>query len=130
LSEEKSFTVKSFYDYLAIKKLMGINCIDCGNLMVPPRMVCSECSSNNIEWYEFKGNGTLQTFSVVNVGPSSLKDKVPYGVGVIKLDEGPMITGRLIGFNPKEPEKIQVGMKVKADFVPELGQTILAFKLS
>ena len=128
MDEEKSFTVKSFFDFLGNGKLMGVKCLDCGQLMAPPRMICKECKSRRLDWLEFKGEGKLETFTVVHVGPTSLKDKVPYSIGVVKLNEGPMITGRLTGVNPKEPENIKVGMTVRADFIQESGQTILAFR--
>ena len=125
---EKSFTVKSFYDFLEKKKLMGVKCLDCGHLMAPPRMICTKCSGKRLDWFEFRGDGKLETFTVISVAPTFLKDKAPYVLGIVKLEDGPTITGRIINVNPNKPESIKIGMKVRADFVQELGQTILAFK--
>lgn len=107
---------------------MGVKCLNCDNLMVPPRVICKECKGKKLEWFEFKSEGKLETFSIIHVGPTAHKDKVPYCIGVVRFMEGPMLTGRLIGVEPDKPENIRVGMKVIAEFIHESGQTILAFK--
>ena len=128
MGERESFTIKSFYNFLGDRKLMGVKCLDCSNLMVPPRMICTECKGRRLEWFEFKGDGKLETFTVIHVAPTIFKDKAPYVLGIVRLEEGPMITGRVTNVDPKEPENIKVGMKVRVDFVQELGQTYLAFR--
>jgi uncharacterized OB-fold protein len=46
-------------------------------------------------------------------------------VGIIELEQGPMITGLIIG----EVEKIKIGDKVEAVYIDEAGERVLAFKV-
>ncbi|KKL06886.1 hypothetical protein LCGC14_2591540, partial [marine sediment metagenome] len=43
--------------------------------------------------------------------------KKPYCFSVIKLDEGPMISGQLIGVDESKPESISIGTPVKVSFI-------------
>lgn len=126
--DEEPFTTSSFQNFLEKKRLMGVKCSDCNNLMLPPRIICTKCNNRKLEWHEFKGVGALETYSILHVAPTSLKDNVPYVVGIIKLREGPMITGRIIDVDATRSENIEIGMNVKIDFLKESGKTILAFK--
>jgi hypothetical protein len=126
--EDKPFTVKSYYDFLKEKKLMGNSCGDCKALMVPPRLVCIQCRGKRLDWVQFSGKGSLETFTVIHVPPTFLKEKAPYAVGIVKLEEGPMVTARLLGVDAQNPEKIKLGMSMVADYIEENGRTILAFK--
>jgi len=38
-------------------------------------------------------------------------------VGVVQLDEGPRMSGRIQGLNAREPEKITVGTPVAVEFL-------------
>jgi len=125
---EKPFTVKSFYDHLSKKKLMGTKCKGCKAYVAPPRPLCPKCGSKNIEWARLSGKGKLEAFTVIYVPPTALVGKIPYAVGIVKLEEGPRITGRLLGIDAEKPEKFNVGMKVEAAFVEEASKVILAFK--
>jgi uncharacterized OB-fold protein len=125
---KNSFSVNAFFDYLKEKKLMGVKCLNCNNLMIPPRLICTECKKTNLEWFEFEGAGFLETFTILHVAPTPLKEKAPYILGIIKLNEGPLITGRIIDIASDKPENIRIGMSVKADFILESNATILAFK--
>lgn len=126
--DEEPFTISSFQNFLEKKRLMGVKCSDCNNLMLPPRIICTKCNSRKLEWHEFKGDGTLETYSILHVAPTFLKDNVPYIVGIIKLREGPMITGRITDVDATKSENIEIGMHVKIEFPKESGKTILAFK--
>ena len=126
--DEESFTISSFQNFLEKKRLMGVKCSDCNKLMLPPRMICTKCNSRELEWHEFKGDGTLETYSILHVAPTFLKDNVPYVVGIIKLREGPMITGRITDVDATKSENIEIGMNVEIEFLKESGKTILAFK--
>lgn len=128
MNDKNSFSVSAFFDYLREKRLMGVKCLNCQNLMIPPRLICTSCKKTNLEWSEFEGVGTLKTFTILHVPPTTLKEKAPYILGIVELNEGPLITGRIINISSNKPEKIKIGMSVKADFIQESDATILAFK--
>lgn len=127
------FTVSKFREFLNKRKIMAAKCKKCGVINLPPRPICKNCRSSDLEWIELKGKGKLVTFSIVHVPPTPLiaeghgREK-PYAFGVVELEKGARITARLVGFDLKKPEKIQIGMDVEAEFLEKNGKTILTFK--
>ena len=128
MSQGKPFTVKSFQDYLREKKLMGNSCDECKNLMIPPRMLCTKCRGKKLSWSQFRGEGSLETFTIVHVPPSFLKDKTPYAIGIVRLDEGPKVTARLVNVDVERPETIKMSMRVIVEYMQEGTQPFLGFK--
>ncbi|MFC1848029.1 Zn-ribbon domain-containing OB-fold protein, partial [Chloroflexota bacterium] len=77
-----------------------------------------KCLSSDLEWSVLKGTGTVVTFTETHVaGFSAFQDQVPYIVGVIKLEEGPQITG-VIKFD-KPASELRIGTEVAVDFDTE-----------
>lgn len=123
---ENEITVNSYLQYLQQKKLMGSKCDDCGALFVPPRKLCTKCNSTNTVWQEMSGNGTIAAFSCIGVGTKFFVDKgysmrKPYCFSVVKLDEGPMVSGQYVGIDEGELQKTDpakvIGNFVKAKFL-------------
>ncbi|MFX1339655.1 MAG: Zn-ribbon domain-containing OB-fold protein [Promethearchaeota archaeon] len=123
MSEEvKEFTIESYLEFIRNKKLMGTKCKDCGAMFVPVRKLCIDCNSTNMEWVEMSGKGEIAAFTSITVGTPFFVEKgydrnKPYCFSVIKLQEGPMVSGQLVGVDESKPETIHVGMPVKATFL-------------
>ena len=92
---EYKLTFKEYSEALKSNKLLGLKCRDCGAITIPPKMVCRQCTSLNLEVMELKGNGKIQTFTVVNVAAEGREREVPYTIVLVELDEGPWIMGNL-----------------------------------
>ena len=119
---EKDFTVYNYLTYLEQKKLMGSKCKKCNEMYAPPRKLCIKCNTADMEWIEFSGKGNLVAFSCIHVGTKFFVDKgysmkKPYCFSVIKLEEGPMISGQLIGVDESKPDTINIDMPVQATFL-------------
>jgi uncharacterized OB-fold protein len=119
---EKELTIQNYLEFLQSKKLMGSKCKDCGETYVPSRMLCTKCNSTNLEWIEMSGKGELAAFSCIGVGTTFMVNKgysmkEPYCFSVIKLEEGPMISGQLLGVDEKNPDTIKIGTSVKVTFI-------------
>ena len=126
--KECEFTVSSFYDYLSNENLMGSECEECRARMIPPRSICLRCGSSNLKWFKSSGEGTLQTFTVIHVPPTFLSDKAPYLVGIVKVEEGPSVTSRILNIDPNTPDKIKLGMKMRFAPFKDKNQWTIAFK--
>jgi len=113
LAETKPFTIESFYKFVSEGKLMAAKCGKCGNLLLPPRPVCTKCLSTDFEWVKLKGGGKLLSYTVIHVSPPHFESMTPYAVGIVELEEGPHLPGMIRGV---EPEKIRVGMTLTVDF--------------
>jgi hypothetical protein len=107
------FTIESFYKLMAEKKLMAAKCKRCGRLLLPPRPMCANCHSKDLEWTRLKGEGKLLTYTVIHVAPKQFQSMIPYAVGIVKLDEGPQLPGMI---RETDPDKIKVDMKLSIDF--------------
>jgi uncharacterized OB-fold protein len=72
------------------------HCNTCGKLNMYPRHHCPFCQSTDLGWVVAAGTGVLHSFAVVRaVPPRGFEDELPYAVGVVKLDEGVQLLGRL-----------------------------------
>ncbi len=58
------------------------------------------------------------SYTIIYIAPSQFSMLTPYVSAVVKLDEGASLPG-LIKY--VEPERVQVGMRVKVDFEPASG---------
>lgn len=94
--------VAGFRAGLADGKLLIQNCGDCGKPNMWPRYACPHCQSENLDWIEAKGEGSLHSFCVLRQGaPEGFEEDLPYAIGVVKLDEGVQILVRL---EPNQPD--------------------------
>ena len=122
MSEEKEMTIQNYLEYINSKKLMGSKCRNCGTVDVPPRKLCIKCNSTDMEWIEVSGKGKIAAFSCIHVGTTFMVNKgysmkKPYCFSVIKLDEGPMISGQLLGVDESKPDTIKIETPVKLTFI-------------
>ncbi|GAG78618.1 unnamed protein product, partial [marine sediment metagenome] len=89
---------------------------------VPPRKLCIKCNSTDVDWIEMSGNGQIAAFSCISVGTTFMVEKgysmkKPYCFSVIKLDEGPMVSGQLLGVDESKPDTIKIETPVKIKFI-------------
>lgn len=65
------------------------------------RTHCPECLSNQLEWVEASGRGTLYSYTVARRPQSpEFAEDVPYVIAAITLEEGPRITSLLVEVDP------------------------------
>ncbi len=118
------FTVNWFRENLSKDHLMGSKCTSCGKFMLPPRPLCPECGSTNLEAYKYKGTGTLKTNTMIHVPLTRFQEICPYIVGIVELDECVDISGLILC----DEKGIQIGEKMEAVYLKNEDQTVLAFK--
>lgn len=136
-SETRLFNDAGFNQYLSEHCLMAARCTNCGMLYLPPRPMCSRCYSTHMVWQGLSGEGELTGFTTIYVGLPALaaegytRDE-PYCTGVVRLVEGPVITGRILGFDCAYPEAMRIGMPVQVAFLDRGAgssrMTLLAFR--
>ena len=93
--------------------LIGTHCTTCGEYYFPPRQMCPTCRRDGkIESYQFKGKGEVITYTVIHTAAKGYANQVPYNLAIIKLDEGPSLTGQIIC----EPGELDIGTRVRSVF--------------
>ena len=132
------FTFHAYTAQLDEKKLTGSHCKQCGLLSLPPRLLCQQCRSTDMEPFEFSGKGKLAAFSVIYYGPTFMKNygygpKNPYVSGIVELEEGPSISAQILGMDMEHPESIQIGTPLTVEFIErgenESKKVFLGFKV-
>jgi len=110
---EYKLTFQDYNQALKENRLLGLKCRECGAITVPPKMVCRQCTSLDMEITELSGKGKIRTFTVVNVAPEGREDEIPYIIVMVELDEGPWLMGNLEGIEPAEVTTEIIGKRVK-----------------
>jgi hypothetical protein len=108
---EYKLSYAQFVEGLKQGKLLGFKCNKCGAYTCPPKKVCLECNSEDMEVVELTGKGKLQTFNVTWVAPEGFE--APYIVAEAELEEGPWVLGNLIGVDPSKATMDLMGQEVK-----------------
>jgi uncharacterized OB-fold protein len=119
---EKPFSDISYNEYLKEEKLMGCKCRKCGTAFVPPRPLCVQCYSPDMEWVAMKGKGKLAAFTCITIPPPFMMAegydrKRPYCSGVVELVEGGRVAARIEGVDARKPESIDIGMPLRVKFL-------------
>ena len=89
-------------------------CTQCHEFQFYPRVVCTACMSEHLEWVKASGRGQVLTFTIVRRAVSeAYAADVPYVVALIQLDEGPKMMSNVVQCNP---ETLDVGSRVEVVF--------------
>jgi uncharacterized OB-fold protein len=134
---ENEFSSSAHNRFLAEKKLMGAKCKRCGAISLPLRPICPKCNASEMELVEMNGRGKLVAYTVISVGPPMMIEEGfdrehPYCSGIVELEEGVRIPGRIVGVNVAEPDQIKMGTPVTVEYQErvhgEEKRTFLAFR--
>ncbi len=104
-------SVKKFWDALEEGKLITTECRKCGKVEFPPKMICTSCYSDEMEWIDLPLKGKIYSFAEMDVVPSGFKP--PITVAVVELENGVRLFSHVInaGF-----EELSVGDEVEIEF--------------
>ncbi len=103
-----------FWEGCRKQELLLQRCEQCSEFQFYPRIICTSCASDKLEWVRAGGQGTILTFTIVRrpVSEAYAAD-VPYVVALIKLDEGPTMMSNVVQC---DPETLQIGDPVQVLF--------------
>ncbi|MEW6613894.1 MAG: Zn-ribbon domain-containing OB-fold protein [Thermodesulfobacteriota bacterium] len=131
---EYKLTYNKYKEALMSGSFLGLKCNKCGGYTVPPKKVCIQCASEDMDIVNLSGKGEIKTYTVIRVPPEGFE--APYIVGMVELDEGPWIMGNIVDLDPDKAgmdligKKVSIGYKVvKGDKFSAGDGIALAFKL-
>ncbi len=110
--------IYKFFEGLEEGKLRGTKCRTCGETYFPPQADCPSCMAREMDWVDFSGNAVLETFTTVEVAPTSFSGEGRYVVAIGLLEEGVRV---LSWVNAEDRDKIRVGAKMKLRAVKKQG---------
>ena len=99
---------KDFWAATGEGKLLVKHCNSCGENHFYPRTFCPFCFSDDTEYLETAGRGTIYTYSVMR------RTKEPWAIAYVTLDEGPTMMTNLIDC---DFDKLEIGQAVKVAFI-------------
>ena len=89
-------------------------CDSCGRHQFYPRIICSACMADDLQWVPVSGAGQVVSFTIVRRAVSeAYSPEVPYVVALIQLAEGPTMMSNVVEC---DPESVVVGMSVSVLF--------------
>jgi uncharacterized OB-fold protein len=98
--------------------ILGVHCKTCQKTMVPPRTVCEWCFQPLDDFIPLQDTGIVNTFSLCYVTWDVKRIKEPEIPAVIEIDGASPLHGIMHMLGEVEPEKIHIGMRVKAVWKP------------
>lgn len=115
---------RAYWDGLREGRLRFQRCLDCQHGWLPARRNCPNCLSSSFDWVDSDGKGQVVSWVVYHRAYADfLKDKVPYDVSIVELDEGPRLLTNVI--DSDAGRKLSVGARVELD-VTQVDDTALA----
>ena len=110
LTEDNVF----FWDAAREGRLVAQRCGVCGRLRHPPRPLCPDCHSLEIDVVDLSGEGTLYSYAILH-HPQNPAFDYPVVAALVDLAEGVRVVSNLV---ETEPSDITIGMAVVVDFRP------------
>jgi len=110
---DRSPETAAFWEATADDRLLVRGCADCGAAFHPPRAICPECHSDETEWIEAGGRGTVYTYSVMRQNHGPFGEAVPYVLAYVELAEGPRLLTNVVGV---DGDDVEIGQEVEVVF--------------
>ncbi|MCX5861648.1 MAG: Zn-ribbon domain-containing OB-fold protein [Deltaproteobacteria bacterium] len=112
-----------FYDHLKQGRLTTTQCVDCGHICWPPRIVCPQCISDQLDWVDFPKVGHVYAYTVQQNGnPPGFPAPMIYAL--IDFDNGVRIICPVVDC---KPEDVKFGSEVVLKVVPAPRDRVLFF---
>jgi len=107
---------REFWDGARDGRLLLRHCCSCEEVHYYPRNFCPSCWSDDVDWIEAAGEGSLYTWSTVYQNDlPPFHDQIPYVAAIVELDEGPRMMTKIVDC---EPAQLAIGMRLRARFEP------------
>ncbi len=120
---------RPYWDGLKEGELRIQRCKDCGRSWLPARRYCPDCLSESTFWVAAMGKGRVLSWVVYHRAYADyFKDKVPYDVTLVELDEGPRLLTNVV--DSDRGARLSVGARVALDIMEEEGVALAKFRLA
>lgn len=114
LEDEKDTRISLFFKNLREGRLTTTKCKRCEKILWPPRIVCPDCLSDELEWIDLGLEGELYAFTEMRLGaPLGFVEDVPFCIGIVKIG-GLSISARI---DDAKYEDLEIGDKVQLKIV-------------
>jgi NAD(P)-dependent dehydrogenase (short-subunit alcohol dehydrogenase family)/uncharacterized OB-fold protein len=88
-------------------------CQRCRAVQYPPRDACHRCLSPQLKWTPQDGRGELLSDTVLHHSNDPFyRERLPWRLGLVRLDAGPTVIVHLHGDVPSPPSRVHVGARL------------------
>ena len=98
-----------FFEGAKQGRLVLPRCTACGFVIWFPREICPECGSQDVDWFEASGSGSIYSCTVTRRIPGSWGKAAPFVLAYVELDEGPRVMTNIVDC---DPEQVAIGDRV------------------
>jgi len=117
-----------FDEWLDAAETGDAYCLECanGHGSLPPRRVCPDCGSTDLEEVALPDTGEIETFTITHVPTPAFEDDAPYATAIVNV--GPVrITGQVVGI---DPEAVETGLEVELEITVSetTGERVIGFR--
>lgn len=109
-------------------RLLAGHCAACGQNHFPAAADCPYCAALGPEPVALDGAGRLWAWTAVTAAPPGYRGPVPYGFGVVELDAGIRVLGRL---TVADPGALSMGQAMELVLDPlhrdDAGRTVVTY---
>ena len=112
-----------YWSAAAEGRLVFRRCEACGLAYHYPRARCPRCLSEWVRWEDAIGSGTIHTYTVVRQnGARPFRERLPYVLALVDLDEGPRLMSTIEG---APADAVEIGARVRVAFRRETDDVTL-----
>jgi uncharacterized protein len=105
---------RAYWEAARDRRLVVRQCRECGTRHFMARGQCPSCWSDQLDWVDCSGLGTIYSASVVRRAPTpDFAGIAPYVIALIDLDEGPRMFANVVGEGALE---VDIGDRVRVTF--------------
>ena len=104
-------------------ELMVQHCQDCDGYVFIPQPACTHCQSENLEWVQSSGKGTVYSWTMV-YRPQQPSFETPYASAIIEVEEGWYMLTNLVDI---AVEDVRIGLPVEVVFHAINDETTLPY---
>ena len=89
---------RPYWDALDEGRLTFQQCLSCSHAWLPVRAECPVCLQADWRWEPAAGTGKVVSWIIYHTAyDEAWKDRIPYNVAIVALDEGPRLVTNLVG---------------------------------
>ena len=116
-----------YFEGLTEGRVRMQRCASCGQLQLPPRRRCHRCGGGAFDWVDASGRAEVWAVSVFyKPYLPEFRDRVPYNVAIVRLEEGPRLLSNVVGV---DDDNIEAGMPLVAETaVADDGTPLVRFR--
>jgi len=104
---------KAWREFPQRYRLEANQCMKCGEIFFPPRIICSKCKSQEFKMVNLPKEGIIFSFTIIRTPSSEFKEYSPFAIAIVELDNGVKLATQVVDCDFGD---LEIGKRVKLVF--------------